>query len=69
MGPFGCVNKPAEKHRWLICCERKTMFRLKNKLKSTDYKSDEYNQYFSLTINQSTIFLVMTYQQSEQAKK
>jgi hypothetical protein len=26
----------------LICCERKTLFRLKNKLKSTDYKPDEH---------------------------
>jgi hypothetical protein len=28
-GPFGCADKPAEKHCWLICCERKTLFRLK----------------------------------------
>jgi hypothetical protein len=27
--PFGCADKPAEKHCWLICCERKTLFRLK----------------------------------------
>jgi hypothetical protein len=27
--PFGCADKPAEKHCWLICCERKTPFRLK----------------------------------------
>jgi hypothetical protein len=26
---FGCADKPAEKHCWLICCERKTLFRLK----------------------------------------
>jgi hypothetical protein len=26
---FGCANKPAEKHRWLICYERKILFRLK----------------------------------------
>jgi hypothetical protein len=29
MSPFGCANKPAEKHYWLICCESKTLFRLK----------------------------------------
>jgi hypothetical protein len=29
MAPFGCADKPAEKHRWLICCKRKTLFRLK----------------------------------------
>jgi hypothetical protein len=27
--PFGCADKPAEKHCWLICCERKTLFWLK----------------------------------------
>jgi hypothetical protein len=27
--PFGCFDKPAEKHYCLICCERKTLFRLK----------------------------------------
>jgi hypothetical protein len=27
--PFGCADKPAGKHRWLICCERKTLFLLK----------------------------------------
>jgi hypothetical protein len=27
--PFGCADKPAEKHIWLICCERKILFRLK----------------------------------------
>jgi hypothetical protein len=26
---FGCADKPAEKHCWLICCERKILFRLK----------------------------------------
>jgi hypothetical protein len=40
-GLFGCADKLAEKHCWLICCERKTLFRLKKKLKSTDYKPDE----------------------------
>jgi hypothetical protein len=29
MGPFGYADKPDEKHCWLICCERKTLFRLK----------------------------------------
>jgi hypothetical protein len=28
-GPFGCADKPAEKYCWLICCERKILFRLK----------------------------------------
>jgi hypothetical protein len=27
--PFGWPDKPAEKHGWLICCERKILFRLK----------------------------------------
>jgi hypothetical protein len=26
---YGCADKPVEKHCWLICCERKTLFRLK----------------------------------------
>jgi hypothetical protein len=26
---FGCADKTAEKHCWLICCERKILFRLK----------------------------------------
>jgi hypothetical protein len=38
MAPFGCADKPAKKHCWLFCCERKTLFRLKKKLKKTDYK-------------------------------
>jgi hypothetical protein len=29
--PFSCADKPAEKHYWLICCERKILFRLKKK--------------------------------------
>jgi hypothetical protein len=29
MGPFGWNYKPAEKHCWLIFCERKILFRLK----------------------------------------
>jgi hypothetical protein len=31
--PFGCADKPTEKHRWLICCERKILFRLKKQAK------------------------------------
>jgi hypothetical protein len=27
--PFGWADKPAEKYCWLICCERKILFRLK----------------------------------------
>jgi hypothetical protein len=27
--PFGCANKSAEKHCWLIYCERKILSRLK----------------------------------------
>jgi hypothetical protein len=27
--PFSCADKLAEKHYWLICCERKTLFWLK----------------------------------------
>jgi hypothetical protein len=41
MVPFGCADKPAEKQCCLIYCERKTLFWLKNKLKSTDYKPAE----------------------------
>jgi Uri superfamily endonuclease len=26
---FGCADKPAEKHYWLFCCERKIFFQLK----------------------------------------
>jgi hypothetical protein len=54
--PFGWADKPAEKYCWLICCERKILFRLKNKLKKTDYKPGEQahgrytkNQYGILT--------------------
>jgi hypothetical protein len=42
MEPFGWNYKPAEKHYWLIFCERKILFRLKNKLNKTDYKPDEH---------------------------
>jgi hypothetical protein len=31
--PFGCADKPAEKYCWLICCERKILFRLKKQAK------------------------------------
>jgi hypothetical protein len=45
-GSFSCADKPAKKHCWLICCERKILFRLKkNKLKKTDYKPDEHALY------------------------
>jgi hypothetical protein len=41
--PFGWNYKPAEKHCWLIFCERKILFRLKkNKPNKTDYKPDEH---------------------------
>jgi hypothetical protein len=30
--PFGWADKPAEKHCWLICCERKILFRLKKQV-------------------------------------
>jgi hypothetical protein len=29
MALFGWADKPAEKHCWLICCEKKILFRLK----------------------------------------
>jgi hypothetical protein len=29
MEPFGYADKPAEKYYWLICYERKILFRLK----------------------------------------
>jgi hypothetical protein len=41
MEPFGCADKPAEKHCWLICCERKILFRLKK----MDYKLNEHGLY------------------------
>jgi hypothetical protein len=44
MVPFGCVDKPTEKHCWLICYERKILFRLKKQAKNTDYKPDEQGQ-------------------------
>jgi hypothetical protein len=41
MAPFGWNYKPAEKYCRLNFCERKILFRLKNKLNKTDYKPDE----------------------------
>jgi hypothetical protein len=29
LAPFSWADKPVEKHCWLICCERKILFRLK----------------------------------------
>jgi hypothetical protein len=29
MAPFGCADKQAEKHCWLIYCKRKILFQLK----------------------------------------
>jgi hypothetical protein len=45
MAPFGCADKPAKKHCWLICWERKTMFWLKKQAEKTDYKPDEQSLY------------------------
>jgi hypothetical protein len=42
MVPFGWADKPAEKHCWLICRERKIWFRLKKQAKKTDYKPGEH---------------------------
>jgi hypothetical protein len=41
LAPFGWADKTAEKHCWLICCERKTLFRLKKQTEKTDYKPGE----------------------------
>ena len=41
MGPVGFAEKQAETLFRLICCERKTLFWPKNKLKSMDYKRSE----------------------------
>jgi hypothetical protein len=30
LAPFGCADKPAKKHHWLIYWKRKMLFRLKN---------------------------------------
>jgi hypothetical protein len=32
LAPFGYADKPAEKHCWLICCERKILSRLKKQV-------------------------------------
>jgi hypothetical protein len=47
---FGWNYKTAEKHCWLIFCERKIMFRLKNKLNKTDYKLDEQSLKLSIVM-------------------
>ena len=39
---FASLKKQAETLFRLICCERKTLFWLKNKLKKTDYKRSEH---------------------------
>jgi hypothetical protein len=40
--PFGCADKSAEKYCWLICCERKILFRLKKQAEKTDYKLNDH---------------------------
>jgi hypothetical protein len=44
MEPFGCADKSAEKHCWLICCERKILFQLKKQAEKTNYKPNEQSQ-------------------------
>ena len=41
--PFASLKKQAEILFRLICCERKILFRLKNKLKKTDYKRSKHS--------------------------
>jgi hypothetical protein len=36
LAPFGWADKPAEKHCWLIWCERKILLRLKKKQAEKD---------------------------------
>jgi hypothetical protein len=43
MALFGYVDKPAKKHCWLICCERKILFQLKK----MNYKPDEQGRWRS----------------------
>ena len=43
--PFASLKKQAVTLFQVICCERKILFRLKNKLKKTDYKRNEYDAY------------------------
>ena len=38
MAPFASLKKQAKILFRLICCERKKLFQLKNKLKKMDYK-------------------------------
>jgi hypothetical protein len=47
LAPFGCADKLAEKHCWLICCERKILFQLKKQTKKMNYKSDEQGRWRS----------------------
>jgi hypothetical protein len=51
MAPFGWADKPAEKQCWLICCERKTLFRLKKQAENTDYKPGEQGHTDSKAFN------------------
>jgi len=44
MALFASLKKQGETLFRLICCERKTLFWLKNKLKSTDYKRSKHGQ-------------------------
>jgi hypothetical protein len=46
-GPFGCTDKPAEKHCCLICYKRKILFRLKKQAEKIDYKLDEQSQLYN----------------------
>ena len=43
IGPVRFVKKQAEILFRLICCEGKTLFQLKNKLKKTDYKINKHD--------------------------
>jgi hypothetical protein len=54
LGPFGWNYKPAEKHCWLIFCERKILFQLKKKPNKTDYKPDEQGHYVGFKSLQSS---------------
>ena len=42
MAPFASLKKQAEILFRLICCERKTLFRLKKQAEKTDYKKSEH---------------------------
>ena len=43
VAPFASLKKQAETLFWLICCKRKTMSQLKNKLKKLDYKINKHD--------------------------